>query len=587
MFSRFWYFVLAAATGAALAAALLAQNNFNRSSDTQLTDQLRRDRFEIELWLRLDARARLDALAPLAANGDIRSALREASGRQDRSTLDVALRRTLEEKLVELNRQLDEGRADIVFTVDRGGQIVGQLGGNPPPSGASLAAFPVVDRALRGYIGDDVWLYNGTVYRIAVRPVIDQGQYVGAVIHGKTLDEELARRLAERLPGASVAFFHGDRVLAGHVASVENAPGSEQIAGGLSEALGDPAFAEGKRTDPIALGDSARSVYSLITGSAAYADVGYAIARPRELITSPVALIEGAPAEVVSGLPWAIIGGVPVLLGLLGLLFVFLERDRPFRRFETGIDDLAKGRTDHLDLGGFRGRWRKMADEVNTALDKAKQAGAERGGARKPADLDEILGPTPATGGGGAYFGFADGGGAGDDVPAPPPSKPQPVAEATPMPPAPAPKPAAPPPPAPPAPRPPAPAAAPPRPAPPKPEPPRPEPPKPAAPPPMDDGYDDDDDEGATMIAQVPQELLAAASDQDDEEKHWRDVYEQFVALKKECGEATAGLTFDKFAQTLKKNRDAIVSRHAAKRVRFTVYKKEGKAALKATPLKE
>ncbi len=99
-----------------------------------------------------------------------------------------------------------------------------------------------------------------------------------------------------------------------------------------------------------------------------------------------------------------------------------------------------------------------------------------------------------------------------------------------------------------------------------------------------------EDDEVATTIAPVPKELLSAldtkAPAPSDEEGHFREVFEQFVEAKKQCGEPTSGLTYAKFSQTLRKNRDQIVTRHGAARVRFTVYVKEGKAALKATPVK-
>ena len=66
----------------------------------------------------------------------------------------------------------------------------------------------------------------------------------------------------------------------------------------------------------------------------------------------------------------------------------------------------------------------------------------------------------------------------------------------------------------------------------------------------------------------------------------WRAVYQEFVALKQQCGENTDGFTYEKFETTLKKNRDTLMNRHGAKRVKFSVYVKEGKAALKASPLK-
>jgi hypothetical protein len=71
-----------------------------------------------------------------------------------------------------------------------------------------------------------------------------------------------------------------------------------------------------------------------------------------------------------------------------------------------------------------------------------------------------------------------------------------------------------------------------------------------------------------------------------DELADWQKVYQDFLALKQQCGEPTASLTFDKFKGTLQRNKDALVQRHNCTRVKFTVYVKEGKAALKASPVK-
>ncbi len=92
------------------------------------------------------------------------------------------------------------------------------------------------------------------------------------------------------------------------------------------------------------------------------------------------------------------------------------------------------------------------------------------------------------------------------------------------------------------------------------------------------------------MVGNVPPEVLAAATGEhraDPETGEWLIVYEEFVRTKKQCGEATDGLTFEKFQHTLKKNRDALMQRHGCKRVKFSVYVKEGRASLKATPVKE
>ena len=79
MFARFWYFVVATVAGVALALAFLAHAAFAREARGNVDDHIRRDRFEVELWLRLDAQARLDAIRPMTVNTDITSAARPAA----------------------------------------------------------------------------------------------------------------------------------------------------------------------------------------------------------------------------------------------------------------------------------------------------------------------------------------------------------------------------------------------------------------------------------------------------------------------------------------------------------------------------
>ncbi|NOZ86596.1 MAG: hypothetical protein GXP49_10065 [Deltaproteobacteria bacterium] len=67
---------------------------------------------------------------------------------------------------------------------------------------------------------------------------------------------------------------------------------------------------------------------------------------------------------------------------------------------------------------------------------------------------------------------------------------------------------------------------------------------------------------------------------------HFRKVFASYKSLRVECGESTEKLRFEKFAAKLQKNRDGLIKRIGCKDVRFSVYKKNGKAAIKATPIK-
>jgi hypothetical protein len=98
------------------------------------------------------------------------------------------------------------------------------------------------------------------------------------------------------------------------------------------------------------------------------------------------------------------------------------------------------------------------------------------------------------------------------------------------------------------------------------------------------------DEDEQTMVAQPSADLIAATGGHGtvaDPAAEWHQVYEEFLRTKRECNEPTEGLTFEKFQQTLKKNRDALMQRHGCKRVKFSVYVKEGRASLKATPVRD
>jgi hypothetical protein len=71
------------------------------------------------------------------------------------------------------------------------------------------------------------------------------------------------------------------------------------------------------------------------------------------------------------------------------------------------------------------------------------------------------------------------------------------------------------------------------------------------------------------------------------EEQHFQDVFREFVSTREQCGEPNDGLTYEKFVGKLRKNKEQLVQKYACKTVRFQVYVKEGKAALKATPVKD
>jgi hypothetical protein len=374
---------------------------------------------------------------------------------------------------------------------------------------------------------------------------------VGAIAHGYKFDNAFVERVSKGLGGATVAFFYGRNVLASSTPA--GAPALAEVAAALPDALADARLKRGERTEPKALQSGGRAVYSLLVGGAALSEVGYGLARPLQLIASPTAFFQGASREDVQALPLPLLGSGAAVLAFLGLLFIYFERDRPYRQLRQKLTQVAAGERERLIITEWRGSYRKLADAINQAIDKSVEKAAEMAPSnKKKANLDEILGPTPASNVE-PYFGFAD-------APQPKATAPraEPVAKAAPRP-----MPTA--------------AAVPALPAKPlaptTPQAPLPAP-KPLAMPAL---------KAPAASGTVSGNGAAAATDEAD---HFREVYADYLTLRKECGESTEGLSYEKFETTLTKTRDQVLSKHPAKGVRFSVYVKEGKAALKAAPIK-
>jgi hypothetical protein len=88
---------------------------------------------------------------------------------------------------------------------------------------------------------------------------------------------------------------------------------------------------------------------------------------------------------------------------------------------------------------------------------------------------------------------------------------------------------------------------------------------------------------GSEPVTPGPQAL---SSDLSPDEVHVREVFAEYVAARRQCGEPTASLTLDKFRAKLDANREQLIAKYACRTARFSVYIKDGKASIKATPVR-
>jgi len=578
--SRFWYAVLALALGAAAFILLIAVQQFNRAGNRAMGESLTADSSAVEWYLKDDARRRASALVPIAVNPELRSNLAKSSGeakvsREVQSKATAALKKSAAELPPEL-------KFDAMWAVDAQGRVIGAIdevtGANN--SEWELGGFSVVADALHGWIRDDSWVWKGRIYRVVARPVEQElnGEPVGAIVAVKIVNDEFARAVSKRTNTAVGFYAENQRVASGAPEGFDKS-NLDSITQDLKYLEGNKDYEEKGRTEVRVLNESMGVVYARFPGEAWDLGAGYAVGRLAVRMDTPMDFLwkaDNTDKSAVTKSPvfFAVIGGV-VLALILGLLFSYFEHTKPLRTFMDQTVLLAKGKLDVLAPSKFSGAYKKLAADINDGMEKI----AEKGGVpRKAANLEQVLGPMPSQP---AMSAFSLPGEAppssGPVISATASSGPRGLPKVPPRAAAATPAPAAPP-------------AIEPEAAPPEPSAARrPPPPKrPAAPPAAPQVPTAAADVQVAEASQIQplDQLTGGPADAFDEMADWRKVYEEFLALKEQCGEPTANLTFEKFKGTLQRNKDALVARHNCTRVKFTVYVKEGKAALKASPAK-
>ncbi|WP_437951925.1 MXAN_5187 family protein [Sorangium sp. So ce296] len=586
LLSRFWYGVLALALGAAIFVLFVAAQLYNRSSHRAMSEALSADSSAVEWFLNDDARKRSSALIRVALNPALRTALAKSSadpkpGAEQREKARTALRSAVAEVPPEL-------KFDHVWAVDAAGRVVASVDFEHREDW-ELGGYPLVADALHGWIRDDAWVWKGRILRVVARPVEQDvnGEPVGAVIGAKIIDDTFARAVTKRT-GAAVGFYaEGARVASGAPEGFDKA-NLDQITQDLKLLDDNKDYIEKGRSEVRVIGQHLGVVYARLPGEAWELGAGYAVGRLAASVDSPLNFLDKANNDDKSQVPTLLLLAGTLVLAAIGLAFSFLEHTRPLHVFRNEAARFAKGEVDVLAPSRFRGAYRKIAADINDGVEKV----AAKGGApRKAADLEQVLGPIPAQP---AMSAFSVPLGPGEPRPDSRPSYPKPMVSPRGPTRRPGSHPLSNPPPARDSeepveaveeisdanialsPRGPtgAPGLPPPR------RPPPPPPPKaPGAPAPAPPVAE------ATSAPEAPAARQDGAGDP-DELAEWNAVYEEFLSVKQQCGEPTNALTFEKFKGTLQRNKDALVARHNCSRVRFTVYVKDGKAALKASPVK-
>jgi hypothetical protein len=84
----------------------------------------------------------------------------------------------------------------------------------------------------------------------------------------------------------------------------------------------------------------------------------------------------------------------------------------------------------------------------------------------------------------------------------------------------------------------------------------------------------------------APPQPSAPSAPVDEDSVHFQQVFEEYIALRIKCGESATSVVAGKFFAKLRSNREQLMAKYNCRSARFSVYVKDGKAAIKATPVR-
>jgi hypothetical protein len=578
--SKIWFILVAFVAAVAVTVALIAPRPAVRKLAALEGARLDRAQYAAEQMFKVDAHKWIDRVSKLGRDAILAESLDAATRGAGEYTV---IHRTIQDRFRTLIPDLSTGGIQVLAAVDGKGRVIARVGDNDKEYGDFIGGAELIADALRGYMSDDVWGSNGALMRVAASPVLSKGRdrIVGAVFVGAETGTALVERLKKNLD-VDVALL-----LRGKVIASSRGPGDvDALPALIAEHTSE--MESVKRTPAITFGngpDKLMAVAAPFPGQAGEQQAYYALIGVQPANVN--SLLGGTTSD---DLKWGHFPWIPLVLGLfaivaVGIALQRMEIEAPLKKLRRELQRLANGDLPRIDDRRYSGHIGGLARDVNAAVERFTHAPAPRSEATGK-DLNAILGPA-----GGSTFdlpttdsAFAS---SAPAFPPPPPSfAPPPLPPPGFVPP---------------------PASSFPPPAPfsaaslgftggnaslgsniPSFEPPPPKAPAPASvsswqiPPASLDEPTREANVGESEATRV-----VAYDPQEEEEAHFSHIFEDFVQRKRECGESTVGLTRDKFLQRLRDNKAQLVSKHNCRTVRFSVYVKDGKAALKATPVRD
>jgi hypothetical protein len=604
--SRFWFGLLGLLLSGVTLVLYLAISMHDRLGIRLVSEGLSADSRVVSWYLKNSAREGAAQLIRFAANDAVARSLAQASRVADGAEIDPGARRQLKATLTKIASEMPKDESfDAVFAVSQSGEVVAHIGFEQAANltDFELGGYPVVADALHGYVRDDTLLFD-RLYRVVARPVeFEVGQLpAGAIVGARLVDDGFAAQLSERT-GAAVAFYASGKRQATGVPTGFDRAGLDQIVTDLPSLDADKNYQDKGRTDAHQFPDGLAIVYARLPGEAWQLGAGYAVARQAQSVDGLKGVLDLADSKDKEAVNSIVLVAIALGVTAIGLLISYIEYNVPLNAFRRQVKAISSGNAaPHLSVNELRGPYRQLGLDLNLAFDRvprsaagedapisvgfeqmfgdsASQSGLSAFGvpgsvppgtspaSSGPNDSGSLPQPTPAAVSvanfaqpvGAVSHGFASPAGipprragrgsaqhalAGSVDPEYAELHPDSAAKTV------------------------------------------------AYPPDMpssDYGYAQAASEqgGAGDFAPAVPGESGVVNGVSEVEPEWTQVYHDFVRIKQDCGEAVEGFTFERFTATLRKNRDTLMREHGVQQVQFSAYVKQGRAALKAKPVRQ
>ncbi len=212
--TKLWLFLLSLLCGLAALLVVALDPELQRREIATHSQAVARAQKISSQFLENQAHQLVQAAAQLSTDAVLQETLSQLSRSQGEPAL---LHETAQGALRRLATPLS---VSFALVTDLRGNVLARIGQDEAVYGDPIDGLPAVEAALRGYRLDDLWLFQGALYRIAAVPVIaaagsaqGRDRYVGSLVLARVLGSELLTQIGQ-LTGVQGAVIARGQILA-------------------------------------------------------------------------------------------------------------------------------------------------------------------------------------------------------------------------------------------------------------------------------------------------------------------------------------------------------------------------------------